>query len=263
MTRPVVYSASSVNAYQTCHLQWYFGYVMAEPGIVSEPQMVGIAVHDWAEYKLRALRTEQGHPSMRTQCMIPMGETKQAADVFDRDILPTYREPVLIEQPFQIEVDGIPFSGVIDSVDRQDIPGGEIADWTTLPPDTVFTGIKSVLPGHANILRDLKTTGKRPPAGKYWFNMVGYFLGARDLGFEIDIMQLDYIVRTQHPYYWPEVVPAPDMDDLTRWANVLQEVAGGVERADYEPTGLGTYVCKFCPYRTICGPYTRFKEVAG
>ena len=229
--RPVVWSASSVNAYQTCHLQWYFGYVLTEPGIVSEPQTVGIAVHDYAEKKLRK-EIAATYPHIMPLTI-----------VFDHDILPTYRNPVLIEQPFQIEVDGIPFSGVIDSVDRQDI-GPHPTDY-------------------ADILRDLKTTGKRPAPGKYWFNMVGYFLGARDLGYGISAIQLDYIVRTKTPYYWPEVVPLPDEDDVARWAGVLHDVAGGVERADYEPTGLGTYVCNFCPYRGICGPYKRLKEVTG
>lgn len=248
--RPVVYSASSVNAYQTCHLQWYFGYVLTEPGVVSEPQIVGIMTHDWAEYRLWALRAEQGNPS------IPTGEAKKAADVFDRDILPTYRDPVLIEAPFQIEVDGIPFSGVIDAVDRRDMNDGPFIDWDSEGRDAI-----DPYPSYTNILRDLKTTNKRPAPGKYWFPMVGYFLGARDLGFEIDEIQLDYIVRTKTPYYWPEVVPLPDDDDLARWSGVLQNVAGGVERADYNPTGLGTYVCNFCTYRTICGPYKRFKEV--
>jgi len=241
MTRPVVFSASSVNAYQTCHLQWYFGYVMAETGIVSEAQTIGIAVHDYAEKRLKWSLYDEA----------PSG-ISPLADVFDRDILSTYRAPVLVEAAFQIEVNGIPFSGIIDSVDRQDVG---LAD--------PYNPLDRVVLRYANILRDLKTTNKRPAAGKYWFNMVGYFLGARDLGFEIDAMQLDYIVRTKTPYYWPEVVQIPTDDDIARWASVLQGVSEGVERADYEPTGLGTYVCLYCPYRTICGPYARFKEVTG
>jgi hypothetical protein len=34
--------------------------------------------------------------------------------------------------------------------------------------------------------------------------MIGYWLGAADLGFQpTNIPQLDYIVRTKQPYYWP------------------------------------------------------------
>jgi CRISPR/Cas system-associated exonuclease Cas4 (RecB family) len=242
----VVFSASSVNAYQTCHLQWYFEYVMADPGIISDPQNVGLEVHDRAEKILRRLK--QGPPaSLNYVEFVSTGDhhVVETVDVFLRDILPTYRDPVLIEAPFQIEVNGIPFSGVIDAVDRQDVPGFSDEDG-------------KIWPDFINILRDLKTTGKRPRIGKYQFAMTGYFLGARDLGYEIDAIQLDYIVRTQHPYYWPEVVSVPDDDDIARWASELQDVAEGVQRADYEPTGLGTYVCRYCPYRDICGPLLRY-----
>jgi len=259
MTRPVVFSASSVNSYNTCHLAWYFGYVLTEPGIISEPQIVGIEVHDYAEGRLLMLTAKQEFKRERMNSRDWAIGVKAATDVFDRDILPTYRDPVLIEAPFQIEVNGIPFSGVIDAVDRQDIPPVPEVDWDSEGRELI---VGHLMPAFANILRDLKTTGKRPRSGKYQFAMTGYFLGARDLGYEIDAIQLDYIVRTQHPYYWPEVMSVPDDDDIARWASELQDVAEGVQRADYEPTGLGTYVCLYCPYRGICGPLSRYnKEV--
>ena len=227
---PVVFSASSVGAYLDCHLRWYFAYVLNMEGEQSEQQRVGIAVHDYAERRLRGESPTILHP------LDSLIAVHAAAAVFDADILPTYRDPVLIEAAFQIEVNGVPFSGIIDSVDRQDTG-----------PDT-----------YANILRDLKTTGSRPKAGRYRFNMIGYWLGARELGREPAIMQLDYIVRTQKPYYWPEVVAAPDEDDIEWFAATLQSAAEGVERADYAPTGLGTRACSYCGVRGICGPYTRY-----
>jgi len=234
---PVVFSASSVSAYIDCHLRWFFSYVLNEKGEQSEAQAVGIAVHDYAERMLNGLVDVMNGGHAR-----PVPSPTGLADlarIFDEHILPTYRDPVLIEASFQVSINGIPFSGIIDSVDRQDI--GQAA--------------------YANILRDLKTTGKRPPTGRYRFPLVGYWLGARELGYEPAIMQLDYIVRTAKPYYWPEVVAAPDEDDIAWFAATLDAVADGVERSDYEPTGLGTYVCSYCPHKAICGPYTRYKEV--
>jgi hypothetical protein len=240
--RPVVFSASSVNAYLDCHLRWYFSYVLGEPGIGSEPQRVGIKIHDFAEKSLRNLGTA-------FLCDDP--EIDSLATVWNRDILPTYRWPLLIEEPFQITVNDIGFSGIIDSLDQQDVPG---PDWS--PED----GLDA--PDYVNILRDLKSTGKRPPAGKYRFNMVGYYLGVTEgLGYEVHAIQLDYIVRTQKPYYWPEVVPIPEEDDIQEFAATLETVANGVARGDYEATGLGTYVCGYCPHQAICGPYARFKEI--
>ena len=176
---PVVFSASSVSAYIDCHLRWYFTYVLNMEGEQSEQQRVGIAVHDYAEGVLRQMRGDG-------QAVVVSEAPIELTGVFNRDILPTYRDPVLIEAAFQIEVNGIPFSGIIDSVDRHDIG-------VTDENDLVYT----------NILRDLKTTGSRPKAGRYHFNMIGYWLGARELGHEPAIMQLDYIIRTLKPYYWP------------------------------------------------------------
>jgi hypothetical protein len=253
--RPVVFSASSVSAYLDCHLRWFFGYILNEKGEQSEAQRVGIAVHDYAERMLKGLaKVREG--SHARPVPTPTG-LADLARVFDHDILPTYRDPVLIEAAFQIEVNGVPFSGIIDSVDRQDMPPpGPFVDWDSEGRDMI-----DPYPFYANILRDLKTTGSRPKAGRYRFNMIGYWLGARELGHEAAIMQLDYIVRTLKPYYWPEVVAAPDEDEIEWFAATLQAVADGVGRADYEPTGVGTRVCSYCSYKAICGPYQRYKEV--
>jgi len=228
--RPVVYSASSVNSYLTCHLAWYFGYVLGERGEQSEPQRVGIKIHDFAERSLKHLGTAY-------QTDDP--EIEALAKVWNSEILPTYRTPVLIEASFQLEVNGIPFSGVVDAVDEQDVP------W-----------------GFALILRDLKSTGSRPSPGKYRFAMTGYLLGAQDiLQRIIDAAQLDWIVRTKKPYYWPEAMDPITEDDVAVFANTLETVANGVAREDYQPTGLGTWACKSCNHRAICGPYQRYQEV--
>jgi hypothetical protein len=232
--RPVVFSASSVNSYLDCHLQWYFGYVMAAEAVESEPQRVGIQVHAYAEERLRHIDDQY-----RVADTSPRPEVKALLRVFDNDILPTYRDPVLIEAEFQITVNDIPYSGILDAVDRQDVGPG----------------------AYANILRDTKTTGSRPSPGKHHFAMTGYWLGATDLGFEPDTAQLDWLVRTKNPYYWPEVIGPLDDDDIALFVRTLEEVAESVERGDFEPTGLGTWKCKACPYATICGPYSRYKEL--
>jgi hypothetical protein len=250
MTGAVVFSASSVNAYLDCHLRWYFGYVLNEEGEQSEAQAVGIAVHDVAE---RTLKRTLPPDAFANDPVIG-----SLIRLFNREILPTYRDPILVEASFQIEVNGIGFSGIIDALDRQDMPPpGSFVDWDSEGRDMI-----DAYAVYANILRDLKTTGKRPTAGKYRFNMIGYYLGVTEgLDHEVHAMQLDYMVRTLKPYYWPEVQQIPDEDEVGAWAAQLETVANGVARADYEPTGLGTYVCSYCSYAGICGPYQRYKEV--
>ena len=226
----VIFSASSVNTYQLCHLQWYFVYIAAIPVESSEPQAVGTTVHEAAEMWLKG--------TVARDSIIHVEEPLRSLErVFRDEILPTYENIVLVEEPFQISVNGIPFSGVIDSLDRWEHTWG---------PEI--------------ILRDLKTTGNRPGGGKYRYNMVGYFVGAESMGYRPHVLQLDYIVRTQKPYYWPEVQPIPDQQEIDGWAAQLEIVANYVARGDFHPTGLGTYVCNFCNYRDICGPNQRYKE---
>lgn len=234
MTRPVVFSASSVASYQACHLAWYFSYLLLLQGDESEPQRVGIQVHDYAERKLRAI--DRDDPFQPTDTS-GRPEVKALLRVFDADVLPTYRKPLLIEASFQLEVNGIPFSGILDALDEQDVP------W-----------------GTANILRDLKTTQSRPGKGKFRFAMTGYWLGATDLGYEPDAAQLDWIVRTKKPYYWPEAMEPIKDNDIASFARSLEIVAEGVERSDYAPTGLGTWACRTCPHAAYCGPFQRYKE---
>lgn len=228
--RPTVFSGSSINTYNDCHLQWYFGYVSLEDGDLSEPLAVGIAWHDAIEQTLKG--------TLPPDAFEDDPVIGSLVKVFNADILPTYRDPVLIEAEFQLEINGIPYSGVIDALDRQDVP------W-----------------GYSNILRDHKSTGSRPRQGKYRLPMTGYWLGAADLGYEPDAAQLDYVVRTRTPYYWPEPMDPITDDDIGILARVLETVAEGVAREDYRPTGLGTRACVSCPYKAICGPYDRFLKL--
>ena len=231
--QPVVLSASSVNTYVSCHLAWWFSYVAALPGERSEALDVGTAVHEAADLYLRGAVARDGvvHAD---PVLLPLER------LFREEVMPTYGRAILVEEPFQIEVNGIPFGGTIDSLDEQR------KSW-----------------GVEHILRDLKTTGSRPSPMRYRFNMVGYFVGVTEgLGHPVTAMQLDYIVRTKKPYYWPETQPIPDDYEVEGWAAQIEVVASGIARGDYQPTGLGTSACSWCGHRAQCGPYQRLNAAS-
>jgi hypothetical protein len=234
-----VLSASSVSTYEDCHLMWYFTYVEMRPEPPNEPRETGILMHDYAEAILKG-EGEVGWPDGA-----PLGTLLPLADVFDQQIVPTYSEPVLIEAAFELDVEGIEYTGFIDSVDKQDDPLG--AMW----------GAR----GYRVVLRDLKTTKNRPRKGKYRDNLIGYGEGAKALGYPPDTYRLDYIVRTQTPYYWPEDQEVADPDEIDIWAANVVRVHRSIEEGDWEATGVGTYVCSYCPFKDICGPYDRWLEL--
>lgn len=253
MTRPVVWSASSLSRYIDCELSWYFSYVLLHPGKPKSKPLIGIAVHDAAARILKdhldgktvdieaargAFWESWGVESLRLEDT-PEEVAKATAsglaciDTFVTSVLPSLGRLDLIESAFQIEVDGIPYSGYIDYTE------GEGVD-------------------------DLKTTGSRPRPGKYRLPMFGYALGKEDLtGKPATHLRLDWIVRTKTPYYWPETVRSGPIDDLDfeLFASSLEEADAGVERGSFEATGLDKpIVCAACPHSWECGPYQRMQE---
>lgn len=152
-------------------------------------------------------------------------------DVYRSSVLPTIEHPTGVEVEFQFEVDGWPYSGIIDAL--------------------------------ADDLHDLKTTASRPSNGdRYDVAMTGYALGYRAVtGHAERSIVLDYIVATQKPYYWPiRRDPATD-DDIDRFASVVGGVARGIEQGNFRPTGLDKrYECRACPHRETCTYYAALNE---
>jgi CRISPR/Cas system-associated exonuclease Cas4 (RecB family) len=214
-------SASSVNSFLNCPRQWYITYVLGIKGETSESQSVGLAVHDHAEMSLRT-----GQPTS----FVATGEVKALSMVFEKEVMPDIGQALHIEEQFVLDIDGITYSGYIDYIDSQ------------------------------SRLRDLKTTARKPGPGKYRFNMVGYYLGATTMGWDVTALGLDYIVRTKKPYYLPEWQPLPDEDEVAAWAGTLHQVERGIEEGDFPPTGLDGWACKWCAHQSICGPYQAMKE---
>lgn len=237
-------SASSVNAYQQCHLMWYFTYVEAREEPEDEPRLTGIVVHDYAEVILKKGVPLADDPEAcgicemlphSPQCPMLADTVGPLVDVFINDIYPTYEEPILVEEAFELDVEGVTYTGFIDSVDRH----------------------RHGTMSHINALRDLKTTKSRPRAGRYRDALIGYWLGAREMGYQPDSIMLDYIVRTKKPYYWPEEQDVPDQDEIDIWTGRVLETHRLIEEGDWEPTGLGK-ACSWCPWKDICGPYERW-----
>lgn len=235
-----VLSGSSIATYEECHLQWYFTYVERRSDR-SEAMDIGQGVHDYAEMLLSGETITAG----------PLDpEVKRLFGVFVNDVAPTYGEVLLVEAAFELDVEGITYTGFIDAVDREEVGFGVDAE------DIVPAGMATL-----TVVRDLKTSKNRPRPNRYRDPMVGYYLGARELGYQADLLRLDYIVKTKIPYYWPEDQEVPDDDEIDAWAAKVIRVHQQIEDENWEATGLGTYHCSSCPFKDICGPYERYQEL--
>jgi RecB family exonuclease len=269
--RELVLSASSMNAYLECPLRWYFSYVLAERGETTLKKVIGIACHDAIEILLKNLINHPADGPLPNaedvynaafDTELSLGPVRMAKDdpgveegrasglkalTLYMKVLAENPDDIFsiahVELPFEIEVNGIPYSGSIDRVDADNDPG-------------------DALNKVAVMLRDTKITHQRPRKGKYRLNMIGYALGLEaETGLHPDMMVLDYIVRTKDPYYWPEYIDGPSPLDVADFANTLQQVAEGIDAARYPADGLHTpMACATCPHTRDCGPYQRLQE---
>lgn len=266
--RELVLSASSVNAYLECPLRWYFSYVLAERGETTLKKVIGIACHDAIEILLRHLITPtddvpdaEAVYNAAFDAELRLGPVRMAksdpgieegrasglkALTKYMSVLAENPDDILaiahVELPFEIEVNGIPYSGTIDRVDTY-----------ANPDDFDRPGV---------VVRDTKITHQRPRKGQYRLNMTGYHMGLEaETGLHGELIVLDYIVRTKEPYYWPEYMEAPNALDIGEFAATLQRVAEGIDAARYPADGLHTpMACATCPHQRDCGPYQRMQE---
>lgn len=252
---PIVLSASSVTTFLRCGQQWYLAYV---EGVKSPPtlkQARGIAVHKAVEVNMQqkidsrvdlpvsdmldAYSTSYdsvGADGFAPDDNVTAGQIKdegyKLVELHASQVAPSI-QPVQVERPVQFDLNGIVFSGQIDLEDSE----GRI--------------------------RDTKTTARKPTGESYILNMTGYALAKRqaDGDTESDIV-LDYLVATKTPYYLPIAAGGPVTDDqIVRFANVVESVAGSIRAGSFAPSGLVSGACSWCGYKAMCPAYDKRKLI--
>lgn len=250
---PIVLSSSSVTTFLRCGQQWYLAYV---EGIKSPPtlkQARGIAVHKAVEVNMaQKIDTYVDLPVADMLDAYSTSYDQIGADGFDvtsvkeigtikdegvklvelhaSTVAPTI-QPTFVERPVQFDINGITFSGQVDIQDDQ------------------------------NRIRDTKTTARKPTGESYILNMTGYALAKRQLDGDVESdIVLDYLVATKSPYYLPIVAGGPVTDDqIVRFANVVESVAGSIKSGRFAPNGLVSGACSWCGYKAVCPAYDKRK----
>ena len=73
---------------------------------------------------------------------------------------------------------------------------------------------------------------------------------------------LDYLVATKSPYYLPIAAGGPVTDDqIVRFANVVESVAGSIRSGRFAPNGLVSGACSWCGYKAMCPAYDKRKLI--
>lgn len=261
LTEPsLVLSASSVNTYLRCGRQWEMAYVL---GIKQPPtlrQTIGIAGHKAVELNMRQkiesradLPVEQvldefatAYDEMTPEVELTPKEIEDgvtlgggkdsgiaAVEAYHTQAAPLI-QPIEVEKSIQFEINGIPYSGQIDTLDD------------------------------ALAVRDTKFVARTPQEGTYDLNMTGYALGVRQGASttegavtESDVV-LDVIVRNKTPKY-VQVANGGPVDDerIRRFAGIVTDVYENIMAGNFTPNGVvgAPPACTWCGFKTMCSSY--------
>lgn len=245
----LVLSASSLDAYDSCHYRWYLQYVESQQGEQSVAAAVGSAVHYAIEQHYRAQMLgepltpkilEDMYDAYYVLDTLGMADPELPIDkamIWGRRALTSYLEdvapgvdPVLVEHGEIISVNDILVSGHLDVADSK------------------------------GIVHDTKIKGSKPrDPGRYLraFTVYALLYRQRMEKLETDV-QLDVIIRLKRdrPYHVPYRYGGPvSQHDVAIFAASLERIANGIERGDFRPTGLEDGACRFCPVKTVCAYY--------
>lgn len=247
MSNPLVLSASSVQTFLRCGVQWALAYV---DGIKSPPSLKlarGLAVHTAVETNMvqKVVTKVDLRPDDVADAYVDAYNAISPEIEEDRHQIDSYKDsgvalsklhtvqaaphiqPKWVEKAVQFELNGIPFSGQIDILDVD------------------------------NKVRDTKTTAQKPRGESYVLNMTGYALAFRQLTGEVETdTVLDYLVGTKKPYYMPIEAGGPvDDTQIIRFANVVESVHGAIQAGRFVPNGLTSGACSWCGFKNICPAY--------
>ncbi len=240
-------SYSSISTYETCPAKYRFQYEERLPTPPSPALAFGESLH-------RALHRFHARPVPVAPSLAELLETLDAVWVsegyadeaeegayrehgrqvlaqYHRENAETYRIPAALEFRFEIEVEGVTLSGVIDRMDR--IPGGgyEIVDYKT----------NRRLPPRERVERDLQLSI--------------YHLAAREVwGIEPERLTLYFLLPGQRI---TTARTRADVDALRRRiATVAERIADG--RFEPRPNPL----CEWCPFQARCPLFRHAHERA-
>ena len=241
-------SYSSINTYETCPAKYRFQYEERLPSAPSPALSFGDSLHQ-ALYRfhsrpvpvappleelletLDAVWVADGYTTVsEEQTYLEHG--RQVLTQYHRDNAAAYRIPAAMEFRFQIDVEGVQVSGVIDRMDR--IPGGgyEIVDYKT----------NRRLPPQQRIDEDLQLSV--------------YYLAAREVwGIEPERLTLYYLLPGQR---MTTVRTEADADTLRRR---IVTVAERIQAGKFEPRQ--NPLCDWCDFQARCPLFRHAYEKEG
>jgi RecB family exonuclease len=234
---PIRLSYSSISTYELCPLQYKFRYLDAKPGRRTPALTFGESLHEalrrfhaqpvpvapklerllgylddcWDRSAYRSEEEERAYRSHARDVLV----------AYHKDNAPRFRVPVALEQRFQIDVDGVRVSGVIDRMDRHPDGSYEIIDYKT----------SRRLPPRRYVENDLQLSI--------------YYLAAWEVWGVIPERLTLYFLLPGQP-----MTVTRSREDLDATRARIAEVAAGIRAGAFQPKE--NRLCGWCDYQAHC-----------
>jgi len=260
---PTILSGSSVNTYLRCGKQWEYAYVLQIRRPPSIKQGLGIAAHEAV-----ALNMQQ---KVLTFMDLPAEEVAQkfsdewdlmAIDIDDVVNVERIDERTGKKTKTRKETKAAAKDSGIKAVmvHHEEMASKVQPVWVErqisfqLNGSIEYTGIFDLADNRGRV-RDHKFVSRKPQdGGGYILPMVGYALGYRQISEDPETeIVLDYVVRTQDPYYLPLASGGPVSDQaIQEFAHIVSDVRRSIDAGIFNPNGLHSHACGWCGYADIC-----------
>jgi RecB family exonuclease len=243
---PIRLSYSSISTYELCPLQYKLRYLDGRPGRRTPALGFGESLHEALRRfhaqpvpvsptpaQLMGYLDESWDRSAYANAQEERAYRDHAREVllaYHKDNAPGFRVPVALEQRFQIDVDGVTVSGVIDRMDRHPDGSYEIIDYKT----------NRRLPPRKYVERDLQLSIYYLAAWEVW-------------GILPDRLTLYFLLPGQ-----PMTV-ARTPEDLDATRSRIADVAQGIKAGRFAPQE--NRLCDWCDYQAQCPLFAhRFEQ---
>jgi DNA helicase-2/ATP-dependent DNA helicase PcrA len=251
-----VLSVSAMNRFLKCPLSFYYEHILRVPTFVSESATYGQAMHNALQRLFEQREQDKDKQFAPPEALIRMFEQEMrrrrgffSPESYDRRIelgrrhLKGYYETHYstwtfrskMEWPLRnIEVDGVPLTGVLDRVDYLDATTVQLIDYKT---------------GALKKDRTQKPTKSKPYGGAYWRQLLFYkvlfeFAGATQAYVKqaaISFLELD------DKGTFPEASYTFSAEDVRQMRSWIKEVHGKIKRHEFYE-GCGEASCRWCNF---------------
>ncbi len=248
-------SASSINDYIECGLQYRFGRIdKLPPEFTPDNLEYGSAIHkalaDFSQERMVGARMplEELHRLFehywnqasrgRRDIRYSSGKGKDVLLKEGKELLSVYCEKIpddgytviAIEEPFGFLIDGIPIVGYIDLMEEDASGTLIITDWKTS--------------GKAYSMQDVNNN----------FQVTLYQMAVKAMGHKKDIvLRFDCLIKTKQPKFEQYYTVRTEKDEL-RAAKKIRHVWQGIQSGTFIPNDT-SWKCGGCVYRKQCTEY--------